>query len=114
MSERWINECEALLKGMQGPNKKSRDRLDIINSILLSLSALERSVLGWNSWVRNLYIMSKFDQKELLDMDETLREQVKAILQFDIYTTKKWKEKPAEITAPSEKDPIENAQVLYA
>jgi hypothetical protein len=114
MSERWIDECEALLKGMQSANKQNRDRLDIINSILLSLSALERSVLGWNSWVRNLYIMSKLDQQELLDMDETLREQVKAILQFDIYTTKKWKEKPADNSDPAPNEPIEHNQVLYA
>jgi hypothetical protein len=114
MSERWIDECETLLKGMQSTRKKNRDRLDIINSILLSLSTLERSVLGWNSWVRNLYVMSKFNQQELLDMDETMRKQVKDILQFDIYTTKKWKDKPSERPTPSQNEPIENAQVLYA
>jgi hypothetical protein len=114
MSERWINECETLLKGMQSTKKTNRDRLDIINSILLSLSALERSVLGWNSWVRNLYIMSQFNQQELLDMDETLRKRVKDILKFDIYTTKKWKDKPSEIPTTSQNEPIENAQVLYA
>lgn len=114
MSELWIDECEALLKGMQNSRKKNRDRLDIINSILLSLSALERSVLGWNSWVRNLYIMSKFDQQELLDMDNTLRKQVKAILELDIYTTKKCKDKPSLAPASSHTEPLENTQVLYA
>jgi hypothetical protein len=58
--------------------------------------------------------MSKFDEHELLDMDETLREKVKAILQFDIDTTKKWKEKPTDSSAPVNNEPTENTQVLYA
>ena len=58
--------------------------------------------------------MSKFNHQELLDMDKTLREQVKAILQFDIHTTKKGKEKPTDNSAPISNEPIENTQILYA
>lgn len=94
MSERWIKECERLLKGMkESTSKKDRDRLEIINSILFTLNALERSVIGWKSWIRNLSIMSRFTVEELEEIDEALRKQVETVIEYDIEATKRWKDK---------------------
>ena len=94
MSERWIKESEQLLKGMKElTSKKERDRLEVINSILLTLNALERSVVGWRSWVENLFTMSKFSLEELNEIDETLQKQTETIIQYDIKATKRLKDK---------------------
>ena len=101
MSERWIKECKGLLKGMKkSASKKDRDRLEIINSILLTLNALERSVFGWKIWIRNLSIMSRFTLKELEEIDEALRKQVEPIIEYDIEATKRWKDKFPRIRIP--------------
>ena len=98
MSERWIKESEQLLKGMKKlTSKKERDRLEVINSILLSLNALERSVRGWKAWIRNLSIMSKFSLEELRGMDEALQKKAETIIEYDIETTKRWKDKIPQI-----------------
>ena len=94
MSERWIKERERLLKGMKElTSKKERDRLEIINSLLLTLNALERSVLGWRSWIGNLSIMSKFSLEELKEIDEALYKQAETVIEYDIEATKRWKDK---------------------
>jgi hypothetical protein len=94
LSERWIKESEGLLKLMKGlTSKKERDRLEVINSLLLSLNAIERSIQGWRTWIRNLSIMSQFSLEELKEIDATVQNQAKTIVEFDIVSTKRWKDK---------------------
>ena len=94
LSERWIKESEALLKMMKGlSSKKQRDRLEVINSILFSLNAMERSIQGWRTWIRNLSIMSQFSLDELKEIDTTIQYQAEKIVDFDITSTKRWKDK---------------------
>jgi len=94
LSERWIKGSEQLLKLMKElTSKKERDRLEVINSIILSLNGLERSVHGWRSWIRNLSIMSQFSLEELKGIDETLQKQVEPIIKYDMEATKRWEDK---------------------
>jgi len=101
LSERWIKESEGLLKLMKElTSKKERDRLEVINSMLLSLNALERSVRGWRTWIRNLSIMSKFSLEELKGIDATLQKQAETIVEYDMESTERWTDKFPQMRIP--------------
>ena len=94
MSERWVRSSEQILKRMKEvASKKDRDRLEIINSTLFSLNALERSINGWKTWIRNLSLMSRFTSEELEEIDKALHKQAESIILYDLEATKKWKDK---------------------
>lgn len=99
MSERWVAESKELLKRMTMlSSKEEKDRLEAINSILLSLNVLERSLGGWKFWVRNLSLMSHFSLKELTDIEGTLQRHVRPFIEYDIEATERWKDKfPQEL-----------------
>ena len=103
MSERWVTESKELLKRMTMlSSKEEKDRLEAVNSILLSLNVLERSLGGWKFWVRNLSLMSHFSLKELTDIEGTLQRHVRPFIEYDIEATERWKDKfPQEL--PREK-----------
>lgn len=99
MTERWISQSEELLKEMEKlSSKKGRDRLEIVNSIILALNALDRSVHGWRSWIRSLRLMSKFTEEELRGMEEGLMKRVRDFVEYDIGVTKEHKDKIPRIT----------------
>jgi hypothetical protein len=101
LSERWIKESEALLKRMKSlSSKEKRDRLEIINSILLALNILERSLHGWRFWVRNLSLISQFSQEELEEIEGTLEKHVRPFIEYDIKATKKWEDKFPQTRVP--------------
>ncbi len=94
MSERWVTESKELLKRMTMlSSKEEKDRLEAVNSILLSLNVLERSLGGWKFWVRNLSLMSHFSLKELTDIEGTLQRHVRPFIEYDIEATERWKDK---------------------
>ena len=98
MSQKWIAESEQLLKMIEKLQAKSdRDRLEVINTILFTLSALDRSAKGWRRWIQNLGFMSKFSVDELVEMEEELVKCVKPFIQFDIEVTKKHEAKMPRI-----------------
>ena len=104
MSERWIKESEELLRRMKTlSSKEKRDRLEIINSILLALNMLERSLGGWRFWVRNLSLMSQFSSEELAEIEEALEKHVRPLIEYDIEATKRWTKKIPQITGPQER-----------
>ena len=114
MSERWIKESEQMLKLMkEQASKKERDRLEVINSILISLNALERSVIGWRSWIRNLSIMSKFSLEEMKGIDATLHKQAETIIEYDIESTKKLKNKFPRMKIPRQRRTRKREQGIY-
>ena len=101
MSERWIKESEQMLKMMKElTSKKERDRLEVINSLRFSLTAIGRSVVGWRTWISNLSLMTRFSLEELKGIDDTLHKQAETIMQYDIEATKRVMDKFPRIKMP--------------
>lgn len=99
LNDRWINQSKKLLKTLEKlSSKKAKDRLEVVNSMIFSLNALERSIHGWKSWVLSLPLMSKFTEEELKAMDDGLRKRIHSFINYDIEITKKHKEKIPKIT----------------
>ena len=73
--------------------KKDRDRLEIVNSIIFALNALNRSIHGWESWVQSLHFMSKFTEEELGEIEKSLMKLVYTFIEYDIEVTKKYMDK---------------------
>jgi len=101
LSERWITESEELLRRMEAlSSKERRDRLEVINSILLSLNVLERSLGGWRFWVRNLSLMAHFSLEELAEIEGALKRHVRPFVEYDIEATERWKGKFPRVKGP--------------
>jgi hypothetical protein len=99
LSDRWITQSEKLLKAMEElSSKKGRDRLEIVNSMILALNTLDRSIHGWRSWVQSLRLMSKFTEEDLREMEEGLMRRIRAFVEYDIEVTKRHREKLPRIT----------------
>ena len=115
MSEIWVTESKELLKRMEALSaKEKKDRLEIINSILLGLTVLERSLGGWKYWIRNLSLMSHFSLEELAEIEETLEKHVRPFIEYDIESTEKWKDKfPEAEVSRGRRNRVEDAQGLY-
>ncbi len=89
MSEdRWVSESKRVLKKLM-EHSQDGDRLNLMQSMLFSLQAMHRSLLGWLQWVGNPNIMAKFSAEELGEMNAILKEQTKSFLEFDIKVTEK-------------------------
>lgn len=94
MSEKWINQSEDILKLLKNlKTKKDKDRLEIINSLIFTLNAIDRSIHGWRGWVQNLGFMSNFTKDELTDLEEGLIKSTRSFIEYDIEITKKHMEK---------------------
>jgi hypothetical protein len=98
LSDRWVIESEELLKRMKRLSLKDKnDRLEVINSILFTLNALERSLHGWKLWVGNLSLMSQFTLEELAEIETALEKQIYPFIEYDIEATRKWQNKFPQI-----------------
>lgn len=98
MSQKWIAESEQLLKMIEKlQGKADRDRLEVINTMLFTLSALDRSAKGWRRWIQNLGFMSRFSVDELAEMEQELVKCVQPFIQYDIDVTKKHEAKMPRI-----------------
>jgi len=63
LSERWIQVSEKILSQLKRLEEaREKDRLEYVRSIRFTLSALQRSLLGWMQWVNNPDIMTRFTQ----------------------------------------------------
>ena len=90
MSEdRWIAGCRKVIKDLkESASRKDRDRLDLVKSIRYSISALNRSLMGWWQWVNSPEMMANFTREELEGMDRTLNNHVTSFIEYDIKVTK--------------------------
>lgn len=89
MSETWIQLSEKILhriKSLEETEKK--DRLDLVRSMRILLSVLERSLVGWKQWINNPDMMTKFTQDDLEKMNKKLSEFTHSFIEFDIEATK--------------------------
>jgi hypothetical protein len=95
-------------------SKKGKDRLELINSMILTLNTLTRSVHGWRNWIQNLPLMSKFTEDELKEMEEGLRKRVRTFIEHDIEVTKQHKDKfPNLILQKKRRTKREDTKSMY-
>jgi hypothetical protein len=118
MSERWVKVNQQILNRMEKlASEDDKDRLKVVNSILFSLNALERSIKGWKSWAQNMNIISRFDLDELQEIDEALRQQTTTIIEYDMEATDRWKDKFPQgrgtVQRGRERDPREGGEGMY-
>jgi hypothetical protein len=78
-------------------SKQDRDRLELINSMLFTLHALNQSVHGWQKWMQNLSFMSKFSVNELQEMEAGLVSTVRSFIEYDLDITKRHEHKIPQI-----------------
>ena len=78
---------------LKGDPTEKKDRLEVINSIVFALNAMERSLHGWKLWVRNLPLMSRFTLEELTEIEEALDKQIRPFIEYDVEATKRWNDK---------------------
>ncbi len=88
LSERWIQDSKQILKEMEKLSK-GKDRLDMVRSMRFSLYALQRSVVGWFTWVNNPDVMARFSLEELKEINETLTKFAESYIEYDIKATEK-------------------------
>jgi hypothetical protein len=108
MTERWISQNEEMLKVLgELAAKKGEDRLELVNSMVFALNAIDRSIHGWRSWIQNLQLMAKFSEDELKEMKEGLIEKAQEFIKYDTEVTERHKEKIPRIVVvrrPGEED----------
>lgn len=94
--------------------KQDRDRLELINSMLFSLHALNQSVHGWQKWIQNLNFMSKFSVDELQEMEAGLVSTVRTFIEYDLDVTKRHENKIPQIQhRAEEKKNEDNSTGIY-
>jgi len=94
LTERWISQSEELLKTLKElASKKGEDRLELVNSMIFTLNAIDRSIHGWRSWIQNLPLMAKFPEEDLREMTEGLIKKAQEFIEYDVQVTEKHKEK---------------------
>ena len=118
MSERWVKESEQLLKKMNELSSKAeKDRLETINSIIFALNVLERSIYGWKLWVGNLSLMSEFTSEELVEIEQSLKQQIQPFVEYDMMATQKWIDKlppvPKKFSRPKRMGERAETQGMY-
>jgi len=116
LSDQWIHQNEIILKTMEKyASKQDRDRLELINSMLFSLHALNQSVHGWQKWIHNLSFMSKFSINELQEMEAGLISTVRTFIEYDLDVTKRHENKIPQIRRRVEdKKDKDNPSGMYA
>ncbi|MEM2915039.1 MAG: DUF2153 family protein [Candidatus Bathyarchaeia archaeon] len=89
MNENWIETSEKVLEQIRKfSQKKEKDRLDLVQSMRFTLFALNRSLLGWMSWVNNPDIMASFKLEDLEEMNRKLTEFVEEFIKYDMEATR--------------------------
>lgn len=98
MMGRWIDESRELLKALdEAASKKGEDRLELVNSMILALIAINRSIGGWMSWMQSLDFMSRFSEDELREMKQEFIKEARGFVEYDTEVSIKHKDKESEI-----------------
>jgi hypothetical protein len=96
-------------------SKQDRDRLELINSMLFTLQALNQSGHGWQKRIQNLNFMSKFTIDELQEMEAGLVSTVRTFIEYDLDVTKRHENKIPQIRhRTKEKKDEDDSTGLYA
>jgi hypothetical protein len=116
LAEQWTNQSEKILNKLTSlSQEQDRDRLAIINALILALNAMNRSVQGWRKWIQNLDFMARFSEDELKAMEQGLLQSVRSFIEYDIDVTKQHEDKLPQLRLQSHrKRKKENARGMYA
>lgn len=116
LSEQWTNQSEKILHKLTTlTQEQDRDRLEIINALILALNAIDRSVQGWRKWIQNLDFMARFSEDELKAIEQGLLKSVRSFIEYDIDITKRHENKIPQIrVSSSHSDQNEDPRGLYA
>jgi hypothetical protein len=98
VSEPWLQQSKNILNTLEKfATAEENDRLEIINAMIFTLNALDRSLQGWRRWVQNLAFMSRFTQDELQAIERGLIEKVRAFVKYDMEITQQHEQKIPKI-----------------
>ena len=114
MSERWIQVSEKILGQLKHSEEaKKKDRLEYVRSIRFTLSALQRSLLGWMQWVNNPDIMTRFTQEDLDTMNKKLSELARSFIEYDLEATRLGSQRGLKAIKKVRKKKEERAEAFY-
>jgi hypothetical protein len=116
LTERWTDQSTKILKKLNTLTQdETRDRLAIINALILALNAMDRSVQGWRKWIQNLNFMARFSEAELMAIEEGLLKSVRHFIEYDIDMTQQYQDKlPQMRTTRRRKRPKDNTRGMFA
>jgi hypothetical protein len=114
LSERWIQVSEKILGQLKhSVEAKKKDRLEYVRTIRFTLSALQRSLLGWMQWVNNPDIMTRFTQEDLESMNKKLSELALSFIEYDLEATKLGAQRGLKAIKKVKKKKEERAEAFY-
>ena len=114
MSERWIQVSEKILDQLKhSVEAKKKDRLEYVRTIRFTLSALQRSLLGWTQWVNNPDIMTRFTQEDLDRMNTRLSDFARSFIEYDLEATGQGAQRGLKATKKVKKKKEERAEAFY-
>ena len=118
MSESWIQECKTILDEINKlEDTKERDRLDMVRTIRFILFALQHSLLGWDEWVDNPDIMTKFSLEELKEISRNLAKLTQPFIEYDCEITSQAQRlktlKEPEVPSESTKKAKDKTEIFY-
>jgi hypothetical protein len=114
LSERWIQVSEKILGQLKlSVEAKKKDRLEYVRIIRFTLSALQRSLLGWMQWVNNPDIMTRFTQEDLESMNKKLSELALSFIEYDLEATKLGGQRGLKAIKKVKKKKEERAEAFY-
>ena len=115
MAEQWTDQSTKILEKLTTlSHEENRDRLSIINTLILALNAMDRSVQGWRKWIQNLDFMARFSEDELKAIEQGLLNSVRNFIEYDIDITQQYQKKLPQIrTTRRRKTQNENTQRMF-
>ena len=114
MSERWIQVSEKILRQLKhSVEAKKKDRLEYVRTIRFTLSALQRSLLGWMQWVNNPDIMTRFTQEDLESINKKLSELTLSFIEYDLEATNLGAQRGLKAIKKVKKKKEERAEAFY-
>jgi hypothetical protein len=116
LAEQWTNQSEKILHKLTTlTQEQDRDRLAIINALILALNVMDRSVQGWRKWIQNLNFMAQFSEDELKAIEQGFVKLVRSFIEYDIDITKQHEDKlPQMRLTRRRKRKKESEQGMYA
>jgi hypothetical protein len=114
LSERWIQVSEKILDQLKHSEvAKKKDRLEYVRTIRFTLSALQRSLLGWMQWVNNPDIMTRFTQEDLESINKKLSDFARSFIEYDLEATKLGSQRGLKAIKKVKKKKDERADTFY-
>ena len=115
MTEQWTDQSTKILNKLTTlSQQENRDRVAIINALILALNAMDRSVQGWRKWIQNLDFMARFSEDELEAIEQGLVKSVRNFIEYDINITQQYQDKlPQMWTTRRRKRTNDNTQRMF-